>query len=242
MRERMNSNSLKRSLIISAAIHAAVLSGILPVVAGVIGGGGQAAVVFVNIESPGDAGASAASAATEKLAASKTAGSHRKTTPATKAQPAPAPETESAGESGPGETGQEETRASGAESGSKAEYGQVMLWGNSDGKGNGGDIGDGAGSGAAGISSPAAIANMPKPVYPRHSRIHGEEGTVMLEAEVAPDGKPAKARIVHSSGYRHLDDAALAALEKASFTPARIFGAPVASTKRISIRFNINDQ
>jgi protein TonB len=102
--------------------------------------------------------------------------------------------------------------------------------------------GHGIGFGGTGISSPAVIAELAKPEYPRYSRIRGEEGTVVLEVEITADGKPATVTVIRSSGHPRLDDAAHKAFEKAVFVPAREHGEAVASTKRIAFRFAIEEQ
>jgi TonB family protein len=102
---------------------------------------------------------------------------------------------------------------------------------------------DGYGGGnARAASSPSVIAVLSKPEYPRYSRIHGEEGTVVLEVEITTDGRSGRVTVIRSSGYQRLDDAAVHALERAVFVPAVTLGKPVASTKRIAIRFAIEDQ
>lgn len=91
------------------------------------------------------------------------------------------------------------------------------------------------------MSSPAELAEFARPEYPRYSRSHGEEGTVVLDVEVSADGRPVKVMLIRSSGYRRLDDAALGALEKAVFIPARNLDKPVSSSKRIAFRFTIKE-
>ncbi|HOO38172.1 MAG TPA: energy transducer TonB [Deltaproteobacteria bacterium] len=88
---------------------------------------------------------------------------------------------------------------------------------------------------------PASIVGLVKPVYPRFSRIHGEEGTVVLLVEVLADGSPGKIEIVSSSGYRRLDKAAIKAVGSARFIAGRINGREVDSTQRIAFRFNLHD-
>lgn len=56
-----------------------------------------------------------------------------------------------------------------------------------------------------------------RPVYPRESRRRGEEGTVLLEVEVRPDGRVGMIKILQSSGYPRLDQAAVEALRKAQY-------------------------
>ena len=79
------------------------------------------------------------------------------------------------------------------------------------------------------------------PEYPRLSRIHGEEGTVVLEVEVRPDGTPATIRVVRSSGYRRLDRAAVEGMRKARFAPAIRGGRPTGDTLRVAITFDLRD-
>ena len=88
---------------------------------------------------------------------------------------------------------------------------------------------------------PASIVGLVKPAYPRFSRIHGEEGTVVLLVEVFADGSPGKIEIVSSSGYRRLDKAAIKAVGSARFIAGRIDGRAVDSTQRIAFRFDLHD-
>ena len=92
-----------------------------------------------------------------------------------------------------------------------------------------------------GVTSPVVVTGLSKPEYPRYSRINGEEGTVVLIVEVRANGRPGKIEVVTSSGYRRLDCAAVKALEKAAFIPARVAGKIAASTKRIAFRFKLED-
>jgi protein TonB len=101
--------------------------------------------------------------------------------------------------------------------------------------------GNGGVDGGRGISSPAVIAKLSKPEYPRYSRIHGEEGKVELAVKIEADGRPGRVDVIRSSGHPRLDDAARRALEKAVFVPAREHGEAVASTKRIAFRFNLEE-
>jgi len=92
-----------------------------------------------------------------------------------------------------------------------------------------------------GVTAPVVLADLSKPEYPRFSRIRGEEGTVVLSVEVLPHGQSGKIEVVTSSGYRRLDRAAVDAVEKAAFTPAKVGGHPVQATKRITFRFDLDD-
>lgn len=82
---------------------------------------------------------------------------------------------------------------------------------------------------------------IPKPKYPIKSRQNGEEGVVTIELIVNEVGKGENAKIITSSGFKALDDEALAVIPKSEFIPAKINGVAVASVMRLKIRFTIND-
>ena len=78
------------------------------------------------------------------------------------------------------------------------------------------------------------------PRYPWVAWRRGIEGTVEIELQIDAAGDVAHARVRSSSGCRMLDDAALEALRRWRFTPARgVFGA-VASTFRQQVVFRIH--
>ncbi|MBI3014733.1 MAG: energy transducer TonB [Candidatus Tectomicrobia bacterium] len=91
---------------------------------------------------------------------------------------------------------------------------------------------------------PLRIVGLKKPVYPEDSRRGrlGEEGTVILGVSVGADGKREKIRVVKSSGFSRLDQAAIAALESATFVPATRGGKPVPMEKKISFTFRLEDE
>lgn len=92
-----------------------------------------------------------------------------------------------------------------------------------------------------GVTRPASIHGLSKPGYPRYSRIHEEEGSTILSVEIQADGSLGKVEIVQSSGYRRLDAAAVEAVRKADFIPARKAGRTVTSRERIVFRFDLED-
>ncbi|MBN2321053.1 MAG: TonB family protein [Acidobacteria bacterium] len=92
-----------------------------------------------------------------------------------------------------------------------------------------------------GPATTAIITLSSKPTYPRYSRLHKEEGITVLSVEILPDGKLGNVEIVHSSGYRRLDEAAVKGMRKAELVPAVKDGRKIASVKRISIRFDLED-
>lgn len=61
----------------------------------------------------------------------------------------------------------------------------------------------------------------PAPAYPAMSRKLGEEGQVLLRVLVGVSGEALKVEIDRSSGYGRLDDAAVRAVRRWRFVPAR---------------------
>ncbi|PYC46117.1 energy transducer TonB [Pseudomonas soli] len=70
-------------------------------------------------------------------------------------------------------------------------------------------------------SATAAYLKNPAPEYPQMAQRRGWEGTVLLRVEVLPSGKPGQIQIQKSSGRDALDAAALAAVKRWSFVPAK---------------------
>jgi protein TonB len=79
------------------------------------------------------------------------------------------------------------------------------------------------------------------PAYPSESREKGEEGRVVVSFTVRADGTLADIKVVESSGYARLDEAAMEAVRKSAFTPATRFGAPVESTRKIAFVFKLEE-
>lgn len=67
----------------------------------------------------------------------------------------------------------------------------------------------------------------PRFVYPPLSMENGEEGTSVVRAAVAPDGRAYGAHTEKSSGYSRLNRAAVKGMDAARFQPARYRGKPV---------------
>lgn len=68
----------------------------------------------------------------------------------------------------------------------------------------------------------------PAPRYPASSRRLGEQGTVMLEVLILPDGSVGDLRVKQTSGHLRLDAAALNAVRQWRYQPARKGGKPIA--------------
>ncbi|MBL8469369.1 energy transducer TonB [Methyloversatilis discipulorum] len=66
-----------------------------------------------------------------------------------------------------------------------------------------------------------AYLQNPRPAYPPMSKRLGEAGRVMLRVTVDANGLPTNVEISKSSGFSRLDDAALEAVRKWKFVPAR---------------------
>ncbi len=89
------------------------------------------------------------------------------------------------------------------------------------------------------LEIPAKILDYPEPEYPRSSRRKGHEGRVVLSVVILENGDYEKIKVAHSSGYSRLDKAALKALKRASFIPAKKDGMAVSSSKQIAFTFRL---
>lgn len=79
----------------------------------------------------------------------------------------------------------------------------------------------------------------PAPVYPRQSIRMNESGTVSLRVFIDEAGLPRTVQITRSSGAQRLDEAALAAVQKARFHPPTENGQPISGWARIDIPFEL---
>jgi protein TonB len=98
-------------------------------------------------------------------------------------------------------------------------------------------------SGAApgGISADESLQTVynPAPRYPEQARRRGREGTVLVEADVDERGVPAAVRVLRSSGFGILDDAAVEAVGKWRFRPARSTGKTMPGRVVVPIEFRL---
>lgn len=104
-----------------------------------------------------------------------------------------------------------------------------------------------AGSGGVGVpqaaapSSPeplGALANK-SPQYPKLARQRGQEGAVTLRVEVSAEGQALSVTVLTSSGHSLLDKAAVDAVKKWRFSPARKNGAPIPGEAEITVEFRL---
>jgi protein TonB len=79
-----------------------------------------------------------------------------------------------------------------------------------------------------GPRSDAAHLSNPAPAYPAISRRLGEQGRVLLDVYILPDGSVGELRLRRSSGFARLDDAALRAVRHWRYVPARRGDEPIA--------------
>lgn len=79
------------------------------------------------------------------------------------------------------------------------------------------------------------------PAYPDQARRNGWSGEVLVRVAVADDGGVTATALELSSGYRVLDAAALAALRRWHFVPARRGDLAVTSEVLVPVRFRLAD-
>ena len=91
------------------------------------------------------------------------------------------------------------------------------------------------------MEQPTYLRN-PTPPYPLVARKNGWSGTVMLRVEVTANGRAANVTIARSCGHDILDEAARSTIMKWRFRPARIAGQPTATTVKIPVTFNLENQ
>lgn len=86
----------------------------------------------------------------------------------------------------------------------------------------------------------AAYLYNPAPSYPSVSRRVGEEGRVMLRVLVSQNGDAEQVDIESGSGFSRLDRAALDAVKKWRFIPAKRNNQPISAYVIVPIQFTLN--
>lgn len=89
------------------------------------------------------------------------------------------------------------------------------------------------------VDAPPRPRKSIKPDYPKGARLRGEQGDVQLEIEVTASGAVGEVKVVSSSGYPELDEAAVKAVKAAHFTPAKRGRQSVESTAKITLTFKL---
>lgn len=87
----------------------------------------------------------------------------------------------------------------------------------------------------------AAYLENPRPAYPLISRRMGEQGKVLLRVSVDAAGRPVDVQLNTGSGSPRLDDAALEAVRRWRFAPARLGDLPVAASVIVPIVFSLKE-
>jgi protein TonB len=96
--------------------------------------------------------------------------------------------------------------------------------------------------------TPRVVDRDPRPVaqaqpeYPAAAFRAGEEGTVMVRADIDANGNPTNVEVAKRSGSRDLDRAARDAVRKWRFEPAIKDGKPVAATVQVPVEFTLERQ
>ncbi|HEY8098821.1 MAG TPA: energy transducer TonB [Methylobacter sp.] len=85
----------------------------------------------------------------------------------------------------------------------------------------------------------AAYLNNPAPDYPSVSRRMGEQGLVLLRVQVTANGATASVELQTGSGSDRLDQAALEAVKKWRFVPAKRGEQPVSASVTVPVSFSI---
>jgi protein TonB len=105
-----------------------------------------------------------------------------------------------------------------------------------------------SGPAAATAPSPVRVVavpryrNNPAPEYPVAAKRRREEGEVRLSVTVSPDGRPLRVSLFRSSGHALLDQAAMDAVQRWTFEPARVAGEPVEDRVVVPVRFSLSRQ
>lgn len=90
-----------------------------------------------------------------------------------------------------------------------------------------------------GVTGNARSESQIRPYYPLGSRLRGEQGRVTLAVTVNQSGKAQRIEVIQSSEYRALNRAAIQAVERARFIPARHNGMPTESGTTLTFRFEL---
>lgn len=87
---------------------------------------------------------------------------------------------------------------------------------------------------------PADYLNNPPPHYPEQARRRKQQGTVMLDVQVSTAGSPRQVAVGRSSGVQSLDEAALDAVRRWKFIPARRGSEIIEASVRVPVTFRLN--
>lgn len=97
------------------------------------------------------------------------------------------------------------------------------------------------GRGGAVARTPVRYARVVKPKYPRKARTAGWEGTTVLKVRVDRGGRPGLVAVDRTSGFETLDRAAVRAMRRWEFHPARNGDRTVASWVKVPVSFQLEE-
>ena len=98
----------------------------------------------------------------------------------------------------------------------------------------------GAAEKKSGTTASIRVSSNPAPAYPPAARQAHQEGVVTVDVEVNAAGLPTSVSLARSSGFTSLDHAAIAAVRRWRFEPARNAGVAVRGRVRVPVRFQLN--
>jgi protein TonB len=81
--------------------------------------------------------------------------------------------------------------------------------------------------------------NNPQPPYPDSAQQNGEQGTIAIDVLVRASGRPSRVRVVQSSGFPDLDDAALEGVLNWRFVPATRGGDAVKDWTTVKVVYQL---
>lgn len=107
----------------------------------------------------------------------------------------------------------------------------------------------GYGSGGGGIGSGEALSGLARPLggyqvkprYPESARRAGAQGVTTLRVRVLENGRVGEVHVEKSAGFRDLDRAAMEAVKKWIFEPARRGRDPVAVWVKLPVKFELRN-
>jgi len=102
----------------------------------------------------------------------------------------------------------------------------------------GGDVGGGAGALPENASPPEPLRTNVVPVYPEDARTSGRTGVVVLKVVVLPDGSVGDVRAMR--GEEPFVSAAIAAVKRWKYEPARVDGQPITVYRIVQIPFKLS--
>ena len=92
-----------------------------------------------------------------------------------------------------------------------------------------------------GVTMGAMVKNVFKPSYPSSCKRLGHEGATVLKVTILSKGKCGSIEIIKSAGCKSLDKAAIKALKKAKYIPAKRLGVLFTTTKKLAFNFKLED-